>query len=241
MRKVSFAHLLLAVVFSTLGMAALASENIDGLYEDNLWRVDRKDEGFTIYTREMPGSNILGFKAEGELNAPVEDVMAHLRDIERSGEWTPDLLYKSTLKEVSDLEAITYSVTSMPWPVLSRDYVLHNKLFLHKERKLLFVISKSIDWEPIPKVGKKRLIRATIGYSNIGIRPAGAGRTYIEWTVFGDPRGSIPTFLVNFFQKKMAVGFFQALEKRSREVKIPLRPGLVQMLRDLDQVLKERP
>jgi len=204
--------------------------------DEKAWKKEKEIEGYSIYSRNEEGSSILGFKLAGKIDAPIEQVMQHLRDVERSSEWTPGLVTKQTIEDKSDLEAITYSVSEMPWPLKSRDYIMHNELFLHKEKKLLYVISYSID---DPRKGlDDKYVRADIGYSNIGVRPVSDNETYIEWTVFADPKGVVPAFVVNFYQKKYGIEFFKALEKRCREKKLSLRPGLVKMLIQLRKILQ---
>lgn len=229
MNKICF-FLLISV---SLNLHAIGPSTIP---DESAWKKEKEVDGYTIYSRNEEGSSILGFKLAGNLKAPIEQVMEHLRDIERSSEWTPGLVTKTTIEDKSDLEAITYSVSEMPWPLKSRDYVMHNELFIHKEKKLLYVISYSI--EDGRKGLDDRYVRADIGYSNIGIRPVSDKETYIEWTVFADPKGIIPSFVVNFYQKKYGVEFFRALEKRSNEKILPLRPGLIRMLEQLRKMLK---
>ncbi|GAB4015198.1 MAG: hypothetical protein Fur0010_13950 [Bdellovibrio sp.] len=204
--------------------------------DDSDWKKDTVIDGFTIFTRSEEGSSILGFKLSGVLQAPIEQVMEHLRDVESSSEWTPGLVKKTTIEDISDIEAITYSVSDLPWPLKRRDYILHNKLFIHEKNKLLYVISYSI--EDSRKPIDEDFVRADIGYSNIGLRPVSNKETYIEWTVFADPKGIIPSFIVNFYQKKFGVKFFHALEKRCVDKPTPLRPGLTKMLNKLREIIK---
>lgn len=213
------------------------AEEYGQFYDDGKWQKSSEKEGVTIYSRKMPNSDLLGFKSEGIISAPIEAVMANLRDVENSHLWTPDLKLKQTLKDIDDLTATTYSVTNMPWPLNARDYILYNKLELHKKRQLIFVISKSVPHKTRPLHNKH--VRANIAYSNIGIRPVGKDKTYMEWTSFVDPKGWIPNWLVNFYQKDMPVGFIKALEKRSQVFQPTLKPGLVKILKRLRRLIKK--
>ena len=62
-----------------------------------------------------------------------------------------------------------------------------------------------------------------IGYSNMGVRPIGIHKTYFEWTIFADPKGWVPAWIVNFYQKKFPVTFLTQLEERANNKIIPLR------------------
>jgi hypothetical protein len=204
---------------------------------DGNWVKDSIRKGFTLYTRSEPNSKILGIKIEGKIKAPVDQVMAQLRDVENSTDWTPGLLIKSTIEDVDDKTAYTYSLSNMPWPLYDRDMILHNELLLDKKRKLLFILSKSVEHPKAIDI-PDRVVRAHLGYSNLGMRPLDKENTYVELTVFIDPRGSIPSWLINFYQKKWPLSFLKSLEKHCHENPIPLRPGLRTMLHNLLEILE---
>jgi len=207
-------------------------------HDERLWKKVSEKNGLKLFMRKEKGTKILGFKIAGILMSPVENILATLRDVELSTEWTPGLISKITLHETSDEEAITYSLNKMPWPASDRELVLHNKLFLSEEKKLLYLITKSMEHASRPITNK--YIRAFIGYSYMGIRPLGAHKTYFEWTIFADPRGWIPAWMVNFFQKKFPIKFLQRLEKRSNEKVLVLKPGLKRLLLRLRVLMNKK-
>lgn len=218
-----------------LPTTSLFAEDYDGLYDDGKWEKILSEDGLDVFTRKMPNSKILGFKLQGVITAPIDQVMENMRSVETSAEWTPDLAEKTTIEEISDAEAITYSRNDLSWPISDRDFVTHNKLFLHKEKKLLYVMTKSIIDKRSPP--RKGIVRAWLSYSNIGLRPVSERKTYVEWTIFGDPKGSIPTWVVNFYQRGFPVKFFKAVEKRAQSTNYKLRPGLQKMLKELRQLI----
>jgi hypothetical protein len=216
---------------------ALFSADFAGLYDDGGWKFIKEKNEFKIYSRQMPGSNIMGFKVEGHINTPLIDLMATLRNVGYSTQWQPDLLKKISIEDRGPTEAITYSRVDMPWPLDDRDYVLHNKLSIDKKRNMLFVMSKSATHSSY--ASKNDAIRANIGYSNIGFKPITKNRTYVEWTLFGDPRGNIPSWVVNFYQQSFPVSFFKTLENRANNKKIPVMLGLKKMLAELNQSVSD--
>ncbi|MBT3583568.1 MAG: hypothetical protein HN509_01570 [Halobacteriovoraceae bacterium] len=212
---------------------------ITGIFKESSWDLIGEVDGYKVYSRKMPKSQIMGFKIEGVLKAPIENIIANIRHVESSSKWMPNLIKKITLKEISDKEAITYSINDFPWPFNDRDFILHNKLHLHREKKLLYVLSKSVEHSAYPP-GEK-LVRAVVGYSNMGLRPAfnNPNYTYFVWSIYGDPRGNIPSWVVNFFQKGFPVDFFHATEERSILKKRVLLPGLQKMVDQLKVLIKK--
>ncbi len=201
--------------------------------DNKQWKKDRVMRGFTIYTSHRNDSAIVPIKVEGEIDAPITAIMENLRTIEGSEEWTPDLIKKTTLADHGAPKAITYSLTDMPWPLYDRVLILENELFLDKERKLLFVVSKTVPFDASKIPTSEKTIEAFVGYSNMGFRPISKNKTFVEFTAWVDPKGSIPAWVINFFQKKWPINFFKALEERCEDYSPELRPGLKLMLQDL--------
>lgn len=201
------------------------------------WRVESKKNGLTVYSREVADSDIVGIKAEGIVNASIEDVLANLRTVEGSEKWTPSVKRKVTIRNVSDLEAVTYTLNSMPWPVWDREMILHNILKIDYKKKLLFVMSKSVhdDYKNFPRA--KKSIMAQMDYSNIGFRPIGKDKCYVELTAFVDAKGEIPAWMVNFFQKKWPIKFLSSIEKQSYRYKPKLLPGIAKLVAELRKVI----
>jgi hypothetical protein len=201
------------------------------------WKKDRVVDGYTIFSRDEKNSDIVGIKVEGVMNAAIEPLMGNLRAVEGSENWTPSLVVKKTIKDISDLEAITYTLNDMPWPLWHREFILHNKLMLDKERKLLYVMSKSVHQDYPNYSRAKKSVMANVGYSNFGFRPIGPNKTYVELTVFVDPRGQVPTWIINFYQKKWPLKYLKSIEKRANVHKPALLKGMKVILDELRSIL----
>jgi hypothetical protein len=229
LKRISF--VIFSFLLTTLNLSVESSNGDDGH-----WVKQAVKDGFTIYLRKKANTSILPLRIEGVINAPVDYIMENLRKVDGSEDWTPDLLQKITLEDVNPSIAITFSLTDMPWPIYDRRLILHNELRLDKERKLLFVVSKSMAFPgaPVPE----RTVEAFVGYSSIGFRPVSKDKTYVELTAFIDPKGSIPHWVINFYQKSWPIKFLRALENRSQTHRVKLRPGLKPMLQELLQIMQ---
>jgi len=202
------------------------------------WVKHTSEKNFNVYTRKVSDSDIVGIRIEGKVKAPIESILSNMRLVEGSEKWTPAVRKKVTIKNISDLEAITYTLNVMPWPLWDREIVLHNILKLDKKKKLLFVQSTSVhkDYPNYPKT--KGTILADIRYSNMGFRPLSANETFIELTALIDPKGSIPSWMVNFYQKKWPIKFLRAIEKRANLYKPPVLPGIQKLIDELRVLMK---
>ena len=223
------------IVFATLSLSLSVAYNNSSEDGEN-WKIDRVSNGFTVYVSKSKSSGIVEIKVVGVLKAPLPAVMANLRDVEGAVEWTPSLIRRITVGKDSDTEAITYSVTDMPWPISDRSLIIRNQLKLDKKNKLLVVHSNSVEHSDAPE--SKGTVEAYMTYCRVALRPVGVAQSHIEFSAAVDPKGSIPIWIVNFYQKKWPVTFLKALEKRSRRPSPPLRPGLEKMLGALLKEMK---
>lgn len=201
------------------------------------WKKERVKKGFSVYTRAESNSDLVGIKVEGAIDAALPCTLSNLREVETSSEWIPGQIKKTTLKEVSDLEAVTYSLSDLPWPLNNREMILHNKLHLDLKKDLLYVVSKSVDHPEHPTVPEDT-VRAIVHYSNVGLRPVTKKKTFVELTVFVDPKGSIPSWVVNFYQQGWPIEFIKALETRCQSKPPKLLPGLKRYMHRLLKDMK---
>jgi hypothetical protein len=195
--KVSRILFFIIFIFLTLPITSLASIDLLAQYclVQNNWKKLFSKNGITVHSQKAPDSDVLALKASGILKAPMDQVIEVLRKVEISKEWMPHIDTKITVKDFSDLEAITYSVNILPWPLADRSLLLHNKLRIDREKKYLVIDIHSVDFETNPI--KKDRVRANMYCGQTFIRPVGKGETEIELILFVDPRGHIPTWLVN--------------------------------------------
>jgi hypothetical protein len=200
------------------------------------WQQIYQKGGITVYSQKVPISDVMAFRAASLLDAPVEQVMEVLRRVEITGEWMPDIVVKYAVNEWSDFEAITFSINEMPWPISDRELLLYNRLRLDRNRKFLVVEVYSVEDKSLPVA--RGNVRAHMHCGETLVRPAGDGRTQVELILFVDPKGFIPAWLVNLFQKMLRYNFLKALEEKAAVSHYPLRPSYQQMLSELKSILR---
>lgn len=217
-------------LFLTMPLLSLAADDLPAQYclVQNKWKPIFKKRNITVYSQKTQDSDVLALRATGILKAPIDQVMEVLRKVEISKEWIPHIDTKFSVKELSDLEAVTYSVNPLPWPFADRSLLLHNRLRLDSVRKSLVVDVYSISPETIHV--KEKHVRAVMYCGHVFIRPAGGEKTELEFILLLDPRGHIPVWLVNMTQKSLPYDFLTALEKKAGQTSYELRPSFKEML-----------
>lgn len=221
-----------------LGSPASVDTTELSLFAEESWLELLDKDGIKVFSQKIPDSDILAFKATGTLKAPIEQIMEVLRKVEISSEWLPDTKIKYTVRELSDLEAITYSVTYLPWPFSDRELLLHNRLRLDRQRKYLVVDTFSVEDSSHP-VGTNN-VRAYMEIGRTFIRPVDNQHTEILFAFLLDPRGYIPAWVVNLKQKHMPYYFLKNLEEKAGSTRFELRPVFREYLEELNRMM-ERP
>jgi hypothetical protein len=163
---------------------------------DSWTKIDDAD-GITIYRRDVPGSNVIAFKAEGLVRAPLVRVASVVLDTSRASEWIEGLAEAHIVRWISDREYVEYDHFKTPFVLKDRDFVTRSRLEYDPGRGALTIRVRSATDPAAPPTS---YVRGELITSTFVLTPTSEG-TWVSGDVHCDPRGSIPTWLVNFVQK----------------------------------------
>jgi START domain len=159
------------------------------------WKLKLDKEGIKIYARPSVDSKIKALKVLCTADASLSEMAAVLLDISSQDEWFYHT--KSTvLLKISATELYYYAELDFPFPFSNRDFVEHLKL---TQNPLTQTLTMTVDNLPgyLPvKKDKVRVLQSNCGWV---ISPIGKHTIRIEFTLFADPAGSIPAWLINMF------------------------------------------
>ncbi|MGZ3698400.1 MAG: START domain-containing protein, partial [Bdellovibrionota bacterium] len=113
------------------------------------WEKQFTEDGITVYSREVPGSNIVALRGECDMEASLGKLATIMADTPRKPEWMHKLVESRLIRKISDNERIEYNHTAVPWPFQDREFVYHAKMTMEpaKNRMVLFVESVNDDAE----------------------------------------------------------------------------------------------
>lgn len=184
------------------------------------WEEVSDSDGIKVFSKEIPGSDVLAFKGESTLDYPIVRVTSVLKDGDRQVEWMPSLKASRVLTmDVKSQSQVQYNLLAMPWPLSDRYLVTKGIGEVDKEKGIVHIKMQSTDDPPLDEPER---VKAYIFNSEFVLRPADGGkRTFMVIEIHTDPKGQIPKFLVNFFQRSWPRQFFEALAKQlqRRDVK----------------------
>ncbi len=202
-----------------MNMGALLLSLIVGLGSASAgpWEQTRKEDGITVFKRELPGTDLISFKGVGVINAPVDLVLSVILDPEQGREWMKNVRMRKVLKTLDwPTEYIEYNHVGMPWPADDRDFVNHVRVTVNPktfEAKVLYSPTKM-------RVGSRGPLRGDLSGSYYILRPIDGGRrTRAIGVVVGDPKGVIPDFVVNFYQRNWPYDTLMALRRQVKKPK----------------------
>ena len=162
------------------------------------WKQIDETEGIKVYSKNVEGSDLVAFMGKGVIDAPLEKVLWVLTDHEHFKEWT-DLLYISRrLEKISSREYVMYQAYDLPLFISNRDYVYHATAELVPDTGGVILHMASVDHPEAPDtVG----VRADLIGSAYTLEPIDENHSHLTVAIHTDPKGLIPTWLVNLIQR----------------------------------------
>lgn len=172
---------------------------LDSVESELGWKFETMQQGVDVYTKQLPGSEIISSKGIGIVNAPAEIVFSVFTNSAVRPHWDEMFKKGGVVKKVDKVTSIVYEALKAPWPVSARDYVL-----LVRSTKLsdgsIFVYSRSLDENLVPE--EKQFVRANMIYSALHIQPLTSSSCRVTYSLASDPRGSLPKYLINLSNVK---------------------------------------
>ncbi|MDF1666178.1 MAG: START domain-containing protein [Planctomycetota bacterium] len=188
-----------SLLFKTLVISLLFSAFCDAALAQNRWQKIKEESGVSVYSKAFPGTKIIGFKGIIDIAAPPRKLLHVLMDSKRKGEWVNGLTKSVVLEAVSKHEVIVYESFSLSSLVSDRDIVFRGKVTYNPATGWIRYRNQS---ESHPKAPPTIGVRAFIFKCDITLIPLNGGtKTRVILETLGDPKGWIPTWLVNKTQK----------------------------------------
>jgi hypothetical protein len=172
------------------------------------WKLDKEKDGIQIYFSETAASKFKSVKVECTLEGNYDKLIGILTNVDHYKDWVYKTKTSRLLKKPSANELYYYTETSLPWPMLNRDVVIHVEI--EKDSQLRFIKVTSIN-EPhylavIP--GKVRVPHLLIDWYATMPTPKTIHIVYIFEI---NPGGDLPAWMVNLFADKGPYETFKKL------------------------------
>lgn len=196
------------------------------------WVEVQDSDGVKVYSREQPDRAIKSLRGTGIVDAPVAKVALVLLDDARASEWVDSLAEARVVRMISPSEYIEYNHVSMPLVVSDREFVTRVTMRVDREKRT--VLMKSVPGED-PLVKKNdSFVRGQLSALYILESIDGGKRTRLTVEVDADPKGSLPAWIVNFFQKDWSRDTIKGIRMQAKKADLKPPAEFVEFLAPLD-------
>lgn len=182
----------------TLAALAAAPSVVHADTQDG-WEYLRTDNGVVVYRKNVEGSDIVAFKGVAYADLPIGKILATFQNPDERKFWVDRYAEHKTYEKAENSE--TYWIHfSLPPLVSDRDYVLRAEGKALPDKRTYTTTIKSVERADNPE--DDCCVRAQVyGTYYEFVALPGEKKTKLTVEVHTDPKGSLPTWLVNLIQK----------------------------------------
>lgn len=195
----------LAFLTVLFGLTASASD----------WEEVGEADGVTVYRRSLPDRAINSVKGTGVVDAPVKQVALVLLDDAHAPDWVDSLAEAKVIRLVSPTEYIEYNHVSMPLVVSDREFVTRVTMQLDPAKKVVTMKSVPAGDGEVKK--NDAFVRGQLSALYVLESIENGTKTRLSVEVDADPKGSLPAWVVNFFQKDWSRDTIKGIRAQSKK------------------------
>lgn len=156
------------------------------------WRLDRDDEGIKVYTRDVEDSRYRAFRGVVDLETSLPGAVGLLDNTAACEQWLHLCQESRLLEEVDWSERFIYQVSDLPFPASTRDAIFRASIAQQPNGDIHIDLASRPDFIP-----ETRYVRIHDSHGQYLLQKLDDDTTRLTWTMYIDPAGSLPAFLVN--------------------------------------------
>jgi len=177
-------------------------------HSQNSWKTEKSSIGIEIQLRKIPQSLYKEYKATTSIRTSIDLVLKELLEAPKYIENCEEGV--SHLVEITDNEDyIFYVKNKFPWPIQDRDVVSKLKIQRVSENKILLSIYAAPNL--LPELDNTLRIKEMSGY---WLLEKMGGEVKVTQQLHIDPRGKLPSFVVNSLLVSGPFKTFKALKSK---------------------------
>jgi len=173
------------------------------------WELVKDEDGIKVHTRTVESSPYREFKGTTIISASLATVLGVLDANGACPDWVHQCESSVLLEDDGLGNRYTYQVTDLPFPVASRDSVMHVNITNDAATGIITIITHSAP-DHYPPSKHVRIIESVGSFE---LTPLSANETRIVWSQHVNPAGKLPAFMINAFVIDMPFKSLQAMRK----------------------------
>jgi hypothetical protein len=184
------------------------------------WTLVGNEHGIEIYRREVPGSGVVALRGVGIIDAPLWKIASILLDNRRAPEWVDSLKESRVLHRLALNRYVEYNHLGLPPMLKDRDFVSEVEIEVDSHAKTFALIYKPTDDANVPASHHVRgeIISGVFRARALG----GEAGTELTAELHCDPKGALPKWIVNLFQKNWPRNTLEAIRTQAAKPDIAM-------------------
>ncbi len=197
------------------------------------WEKVGEKAGITVFRQNIPGSSLVAFRGEGIVDAPLIRVASVMFDETRAKEWIRDLAETKVVSWYSPMEFLEYDHVNTPFILTDRDFLSKVKIDYDATKKCISFLYQNADLLDAPEpLRKTKYVRGALNGTLFHLTSVeNDTKTLVEGEVYGDPKGFVPKWIVNMFQKDWPTMTLMNLRKQVAKPDIQLHPKMLEIMK----------
>ncbi len=150
-------------------------------------------------------------------------------DASRGPEWIANLKESRPLRWENPTTFIEYDHVGTPFVLKDRDFVTRASATLDPAHHSITIEYKAAD---VPGAPVTSFVRGEMIHAKFTLTALGSGndsKTKVSGDIHCDPKGSVPKWIVNFFQKDWPINTFRSLRKQAKKADLKVNPKFASM------------
>lgn len=199
----------------------------------NSWVKINEENGIEVFQLKKQNTSLVSFKGKGIIYAPIGKVLNVLLDTKRAPEWAADLEQSKVLRWISKPKAfIEYNHINMPFILSDRDFISQVNIEVNKREKWIKVRYSTPKDAKYQKVLKDGHVLGDLNGSYFKMFSINNGKsTKLEGVVTCNPKGMLPNWVVNLFQKDWALTTINAIRTQTAKSDVSVHPRFKKLLK----------
>jgi len=175
------------------------------------WQAAGERDGVEMWMRDVDGSSVREIKAQTLVDIPPERVWSVLKDVEKYPEFMPYMVEVKVI-ERSAPDVVTVYQCVAPPVVEKRDSIVEVTNKADERMGIYRTEWHSVDKGPAPR---HDAVRVNGVRGQWVIERIGEAHSRLTYTLFTEPGGSVPGWIVNRANKRSAPKLLNAVAKRA--------------------------
>lgn len=181
-------------------LVLLISVNLFAGYQlEGPWKEINREDGVNVWSAEVKGRKIVAFKGSVDVNASIQTIASILSDSSRKHLWIAKLKSLTSLRKPTPYSVIEHYEIDTPWFLANRDFVYKAEMIVNKAKDQIIVTLASVSDPKMPP--RKGIVRAEVVEGKYTLTKLGNKKTNLVVEILADPKGMIPKWVVNIYQK----------------------------------------